>query len=65
MCDCAQKLNEVLKGKNAALATSFQVRPEGLKLVYLAAVEKIDKSKRKSLPYVSMTYCPFCGEKLP
>ena len=29
-----------------------------------ALIEKIDKAKRKPVPSVMCSHCPFCGEKL-
>ena len=65
MCDCAKKMNEVLEKHNGRLATALQVTEGmGLKARYLMATEKIDKAKRKAVPSVMCSHCPFCGEKL-
>ena len=65
MCDCMTKMNEVLEKHNGRLATGLQVTPDmSLKARYLMATEKIDKAKRKPVPSVMCSHCPFCGERL-
>lgn len=65
MCDCIKKMNEHLQQYNGRLATGIQVTQDmGLKQRYLMATEKIDRTKRKPVPSVMCSHCPFCGEKL-
>ena len=64
MCDCMKQVNERLAERNAKLATTFQVTHDmGIKMRLLVATEKIDKAKRKPVPVVTASFCPFCGEK--
>lgn len=64
MCECRQKMDEKLKEANGRLASAFQVtKGNNLRLRYCIQTEKLDKSKRKPVPTVVGSYCPFCGEK--
>lgn len=65
MCDCIKKMDAELAKHNGKLATGFQITADmGVKLRYTMATEKIDKTKRKPVPSVMCSHCPFCGEKL-
>lgn len=64
MCDCVKKFDEYLKPHNGRIAVGLQVTESlDLRPRLLVATEKIDKSKRKAVPSVMASYCPFCGEK--
>ena len=64
MCDCMKQVNEKLAAHNGKLATAFQVTNDmGIKMRLLVSTEKVDKAKRKPVPTVTASFCPFCGEK--
>ena len=63
-CDCMRLVNEKLAAHNGRLATSFQITTDmGIQTRLLLATEKLDKKKRKPVPGVTASYCPFCGTK--
>ena len=63
--ECFTKFNEVLAGHNGRLATALQVTETlGLRSRLLIATEKIDSKKRKPVPSVVASHCPFCGVQL-
>ena len=63
-CDCMKLVNEKLAAHNGRLATAFQLTADmGIRMRLLLATEKIDKNKRKPVPSVMASYCPFCGTK--
>ncbi len=63
-CDCMKLVNEKLAAHNGRLATGFQMTANmGIKMRLLLATEKLDKTKRKPVPSVTASYCPFCGTK--
>ena len=64
MCDCRMKMDAELAARNGKLAIAIQVTKDlGLVGRYVVATEKLDKAKRKPVPTVVASYCPFCGEK--
>ncbi len=65
MCDCVKNMDAHLKDHNAQLAFGFQTT-KSMNLVsrLLVGTEKIDKTKRKPLPHVMASFCPFCGVKM-
>lgn len=64
MCDCATRMNAHLAKFNGRLATGLQITPSmDLKSRLLVGTEKIDPKKRKPVPSVMASFCPFCGEK--
>lgn len=65
MCDCIKKVDEALASHNGKLSVGFGLTPENsLVLRLMIGTEKIDKAKRKPVPYVYAAYCPFCGESM-
>ena len=63
--DCFQKFDEKLAEHNGRLGMGLQVTEDlDLKTRLLIATEKIDKTKRKPVPSVMASFCPFCGVKL-
>lgn len=63
-CDCMKSVNEKLAAHNGRLATAFQITGDmGVRMRLLLATEKLDKTKRKAVPSVTASYCPFCGVK--
>lgn len=62
---CFEQFDQKLAEHNGRLAMGLQVtKGLGLKARLLIATEKIDKAKRKPVPSVIASYCPFCGAKL-
>lgn len=65
MCDCVKKFDEALAPRNGRIAMAIQVTQDlDLRARLLVKTEKIDSSKRKPVPDVMASYCPFCGVKL-
>lgn len=63
--ECLEKFDQHLAGHNGRLAIGLQVTETlGLHARLLVATEKIDKKKRKDVPHVMASFCPFCGAKL-
>lgn len=65
MHECFEKFDKALAEKNGRLAFAFTLSDKldlGMRL--LIATEKLDKTKRKAVPAVMASYCPFCGTKL-
>lgn len=64
MCECIEKMNVKLAEHNGKVARAVQVT-DSLSLVARTVVqtEKVDKSKRKPIPVMMATFCPFCGER--
>lgn len=64
MCDCIKKVNASLAEHNGQLAFGFVINEGmGLKQRILISTEKLDKAKRKPVPYVTASHCPFCGSR--
>lgn len=70
MCDCIQKVNELLKEHNTQLdipiTFSFNVdkTPGALKADRVTiATKKLESKKRGDAKKVLPAYCPFCGEE--
>lgn len=65
MCDCVKRFDDALAPHNGRIAMEIQVTKDMSLLARLCiATEKLDKSKRKPVPTVMASYCPFCGEKM-
>lgn len=62
-CECVKEFDAYLAPHNGKIATGFLYEKNVLKLTYFVATEKLDTKKRKDIPRVVMTYCPFCGVK--
>lgn len=65
MCDCIKKIDAELKDHNGRIALAILLPAEGsnaLRSRVLVRTEKLDANKRKSVPAVMASYCPFCGE---
>jgi hypothetical protein len=65
MCECVNKFNEKLASHNGRIAMALTMSKDlsEMRARLLVQTEKIDKSKRKPIPAVMASYCPFCGEK--
>ena len=67
MCDCMERINEKLKDHNGKIAMAILMPAEGsnrLRSRMLVQTEKLDTKKRKPVPSVMVSYCPFCGESV-
>lgn len=65
MCDCIAEMNQKLKDHNGRVAQAILLPEKGsnsLRARVLVQTEKLDSSKRKPVPSVIASYCPFCGE---
>lgn len=65
MCDCIAKLDTKLKDHNGKIALAILLPAEGgnaLRSRVLVQTAKLDSKKRKAVPAVMASYCPFCGE---
>jgi hypothetical protein len=64
MCNCAEEINVKLADMNLRLVGAF-ILSKDMELTYklCVATEKIDTKIRKNPPSVTVTFCPFCGEK--
>jgi 5'-3' exonuclease len=58
MCDCINKMNELLVERNAQLITNMFGAPRAF-----LTLSKLDEKKRGKPPLLQPDYCPFCGEK--
>lgn len=62
---CFKQFDDHLKEHNGRLSMGLQVTEGlGLQARLLIATEKIDRAKRKPVPSVMASFCPFCGVKL-
>jgi hypothetical protein len=63
MCDCVEQVNEQLEKLNAELVIPFLLTPgkKSRPTVSVREKERI-KGKKKNVPTLFCTYCPFCGE---
>ncbi len=61
--NCIKELDAKLADHNGRIATGFRLSQDlsELSLTILVGTEKIDKAKRKPIPPVIATFCPFCG----
>jgi hypothetical protein len=66
MCDCTTRINEKLAQFGGRLAMGLRINPETHEVTgrLLIATEKTDKSRRKPVPIVAASFCPFCGEEV-
>lgn len=64
MCDCATKMDEMIKLNNIRIAQAFMIggSMRTMRCVPIIATERIAKGGKRP-PNVVATYCPFCGVK--
>lgn len=62
-CRCVELVNKQLSVRNARVEQRFMMSDGFGMSAPLVQLEKIDQSKRKVLPTVIASYCPFCGRK--
>lgn len=63
-CNCFAEVDKGIASSNARCASGMRIVGNTLKVIRLVQLEKIDDKKRKSLPSVVMSFCPFCGKKM-
>lgn len=65
MCNCIKEVNSQLAEHNGKLAIAFGLTADmaSMKMRLMIATEKVDKTKRKPVPALTASFCPFCGEK--
>ncbi len=67
MCKCVEEMDKELKSHNGRVALAILMPAEGsnrLRSRVLVQTMKLDTKKRKPVPAVMASYCPFCGESL-
>ena len=65
MCECVKLVNVKLAHHNGKVATGFMLTGDmGIKMRVLIATEKVDKARRKPVPPLTASFCPFCGTKV-
>ncbi len=64
MCECTTRMNEKLAQHNGKIAVAIQITESlGLRSSLMVQTEKLDKTKRRPVPAVLASFCPFCGER--
>jgi len=65
MCDCIEKVNEALALNDAMLETVVLCRLDSDKMLVSLPVPllKLSTGRRKTARSLSVTFCPFCGER--
>lgn len=64
MCNCVEKMDSMLAEHNGRVARAVQITESlGLLARTVVKTEKVDITKRKAIPTLMATYCPFCGER--
>lgn len=60
MCDCIEAMNRELASRNAEISLPIigPTKP-------FITLNKLDATRRTSLPLLFASHCPFCGEKYP
>ncbi len=61
MCNCADEMDAKLKDHGGKLVRAIALRGNTLIARLLVSTEKTDPKKRKPLPVVAASFCPFCG----
>jgi hypothetical protein len=65
MCNCAEKVDTLIYEKNLRLVYATIISKDmELTSKLCVATEKIDTKIRKKPPFITVSFCPFCGEKL-
>lgn len=63
-CDCVSKVNAQLAEKGGQLTMALGITSDMNVIGRLLLVTEKTGSKRKPLPRVTATFCPFCGVKV-
>jgi hypothetical protein len=61
-CTCLDQMNEHLRPYGGAVLTSLLSEPPR---VFVATTHLESVKRKKKLPLVVATFCPFCGVKVP
>jgi hypothetical protein len=65
MCTCAEDIDKLLAEKNLRLVFATLITKNmDITAKLCVATEKIDTKIRKNPPLVTVSFCPFCGEKI-
>lgn len=62
MCDCRAAINEHLRPHGGELLESLFSEPPRL---FVATTYRANVKRKKKLPLVVATFCPFCGVRIP
>ena len=62
MCNCIEKVNEILKKQDLQLNTTVNLTNGKSTVGIYAEAQKIPKRGNRHV-YLEPVYCPFCGEK--
>ncbi len=60
-CNCAKSVNERLAENGGELLVDL-FNPQR---TFVATIHKADVKRKKKLPLVQASFCPFCGVKYP
>lgn len=64
MCNCAEEMDAKLAEHGGKLVRAIGLRGNTLIARLLVSTQKTDPKKRKPLPVVAASFCPFCGERV-
>lgn len=64
-CNCIAEINVKLAPHNGRVARAIRITADLGRMFSSTVIgtEKLDKSKRKPIPTLMATYCPFCGKR--
>lgn len=61
-CNCRDAINDELAKHGGELLASLFCDPPRL---FVATTHRMDVKRKKKLPLVVATFCPFCGVRIP
>lgn len=64
MCNCAEEMDARLQEHGGRLVRAIALRGNTMVSRLLVSTEKTDSKKRKPLPVVAASFCPFCGVRV-
>lgn len=64
-CNCITEMNAKLAPHNGRVAQAIRITADLGRMFSSTVIgtEKLDKSKRKPIPTLMATFCPFCGKR--
>lgn len=62
ICNCLDQMNEALRPHGGEIMTSLFSEPPRL---FVTTTHLANVKRKRKLPLVVATYCPFCGVKVP
>lgn len=66
MCDCIDQISPDLIARSGhELNTAIYLRGESPRRAGVAVVKHASRKRGQQEPFVTCTYCPFCGEPYP